>query len=407
MVEDVKIPREGYSRQISDWRSFSTKIHRLPHLFIELTDRCNNNCQHCYINRPAGDLQAVALEMKTDFVKNLILQAADLGCLDLRFTGGEPLLRDDFQELYLFSRKLGFRVFLSTNARLITPELANLFKSLPPGQPIGISVYGMNAKTYDKVSRVRGSFEEFRQGVRLLEENHIDFTLRMAVLPDNRVDVPAYEDWIRNLFHGKQKSAYIVNFSQRARHDAPEKNLSIQEMRVLPEETVDFFAQTDHYFNELHDFCRQFTGMNSEKLFACGFGKSISVDAYGFAQGCLLLRHPDLLYDLHKGSLAEALYSFFPKFCNRSATNPLFLSRCAHCCLTGLCEQCPAQSWMEHGTLDTPVEFLCRVAHAHARRLGLLSAEENGWEVTDWLSRLGQVGSIQAVLLKKRKKYAI
>jgi MoaA/NifB/PqqE/SkfB family radical SAM enzyme len=388
MVESMIIPGQGYSRSVSDLRSFSTKIHRLPHLFIELTDRCNNNCQHCYINRPAKDLQAVALEMKTDFIKNLILQAADLGCLDLRFTGGEPLLRDDFQELFCFSRKLGFHVFLSTNARLITPELANLFKRLPPGQPIGITVYGMSEETYDNVSRTQGSYNEFRRGVSLLEENYIDFALRMAVLPDNRRDVPAYEDWIRNLFHGKQKPAFIVNFSQRARPDDPEKNLNIQEIRGQPEETVDFIAQTNHYSTELHDFCRQFTGLKSEKLFECGFGRSISVDAYGFAQGCLLLRHPDLLYDLHTGSLAEALCSFFPKFSDRRAKNPLFLSRCAHCCLRGLCEQCPAQSWMEHGTLDTPVEFLCRIAHAHARKLGLLSSGENGWEITDWPSRL-------------------
>ena len=33
----------------------------------------------------------------------------------------------------------------------------------------------------------------------------------------------------------------------------------------------------------------------------------------------------------------------------------------------GLCEQCPAKSWSEHGTLDTPVEYHCEMAHAQAR----------------------------------------
>lgn len=378
----------GYSRSVSDLRSFSAKVNRLPRLTIELTDRCNNRCQHCYINRPAEDTLAIGKEMTTDFVKNLILQAADLGCLDLRFTGGEPLLRGDFPELYRFSRKNGFKVLILTNARLITQNLVTLFKNLPPGQPIGITVYGMSRETYESVSGIRGSYEEFRRGVTLLEDRQIDFDLKMALLPENLAEVPIYEDWIKNLFQGRQKPAYVVNVFKRARHDQPEKDRRIREIRSKPEVVVDFISRSDNYFGELGEFCRRFTGLRSDRLFECGFGRSICVDSYGFAQGCLLLRHPDLLYDLHSGSLLDAFLSFFPKFGDQRSVDPSFLSRCANCCLRGLCEQCPAQSWMEHGTLDTPVEFQCEVAHAHARKLGLLSDGEIGWEITDWKSRL-------------------
>jgi hypothetical protein len=62
------------------------------------------------------------------------------------------------------------------------------------------------------------------------------------------------------------------------------------------------------------------------------------------------------------------------------ATNPEYLRRCARCFLKGLCEQCPAKSWAEHGTLDTPVEYLCEVAHAQARWLGWLGENEYAWE---------------------------
>ena len=62
------------------------------------------------------------------------------------------------------------------------------------------------------------------------------------------------------------------------------------------------------------------------------------------------------------------------------ARNPEYLKRCGRCRLRGLCEQCPARSWSEHGTLDTPVEYLCEVAHAQARDLGILKDGEMGWE---------------------------
>lgn len=78
--------------------------------------------------------------------------------------------------------------------------------------------------------------------------------------------------------------------------------------------------------------------------------------------------------------LRYALTEYFPKFRELRATNIEYMNRCARCFLKGLCEQCPAKSWMEHGTLDTPVEYLCAVAHAQARYLGWLGEKENGWE---------------------------
>jgi hypothetical protein len=56
--------------------------------------------------------------------------------------------------------------------------------------------------------------------------------------------------------------------------------------------------------------------------------------------------------------------------------------------LKGLCEQCPGKSWSEHGTLDTPVEYLCQVAHSQALTLGLLTEGECAWEVIDWKQRI-------------------
>ena len=51
---------------------------------------------------------------------------------------------------------------------------------------------------------------------------------------------------------------------------------------------------------------------------------------------------------------------------------------------------------MEHGTLDTPVDYLCQVAHAQARYVGLLEQDELAWEVRDWRQRVtGFVGKEQ------------
>jgi radical SAM protein with 4Fe4S-binding SPASM domain len=125
-----------------------------------------------------------------------------------------------------------------------------------------------------------------------------------------------------------------------------------------------------------------------DKLFSCGSGEDGCIGAYGKFQPCMMLRHPECTYDLKKGSLKDALENFFPEMKEMRATNPEYLAKCGRCFLKGLCEQCPAKSWEEHGTLDTPVDYLCEIAHTQARYLGLIKDNEKTWEVDNWEERI-------------------
>lgn len=358
----------------------------LRRLDIELTERCNNDCIHCCINLPV-EAVAQTREMDAAFLREIVTQAADLGCLTVRFTGGEPLLRDDFTDLYLFTRRLGMQVIVFTNGRLITPKLAALFAKYPPGKPVEISVYGMHPESYDAASGRKGAFQEFRRGMDLLRKHGVRFLLKSSVLPPNRDDMADFEKWLAELDVKNRRPRYAMNFDLRSRRDDPGKNGRIEKLRLSPEETVSVLARSPRYVEEMREFCGKFIGPPGEKLFSCGAGHGACIDAYGRAQMCLPLRDPDTVVDLHKATLKSALVDTFPKLRETRATHPDYLARCARCFLKGLCEQCPAKSWMEHGTLDTPVEYLCDVAHAQARYLGLIKGGEKAWEVGNWRER--------------------
>jgi MoaA/NifB/PqqE/SkfB family radical SAM enzyme len=384
--------------EFDPWRDRAPLLSRLD---IELTERCNNNCIHCYINRPERDAAARAREMPTAFVQDLLSQAAGLGCLTVRFTGGEPLLRDDFADLYVFARRLGIRVLLFTNGRLITPALAALLARIPPGQPVEITVYGMTAPSCDAATGAKGAFDEFRRGVDLLRQFNVPFIVKQAILPPNRGEVIEFEAWAATLPGMDEAPAYAMNFDLRARRDNPAKNRLIETLRLTPDDTVATLARNVSYLKTMRAFARDYMVPPGDRLFVCGAGHGTCVDAYGVAQMCMLMRHPDTVYDLRGGSgappgagsglgdratgdgtaspLRYALTEFFPRLRELRATNPDYLARCARCFLKGLCEQCPAKSWAEHGTLDTPVEYLCQVAHAQARYLGLLAPGEDAW----------------------------
>ncbi len=369
---------------------------RLGRLDIELTERCNNDCIHCCINLPAGDEAARIRETTTDRIKAILTEAASLGCLRVRFTGGEPLLRHDFEELYLFARRLGMRVIIFTNATLITPALADLLARVPPLAKIEITVYGMSAASYEAVSRSPGSFTRFRRGVELLLERNVPFILKSALLPPNRHEIDAFEAWCATIPWMDKPPSYSMFFDLRNRRDDEEKSRLIAAMRLSPEDGLAVLARDESgYRKTMREFAEKFMGPPGDILFRCGAGRGLCIDAYGRAQPCMGLRAPKLSMDIagctSPSPLADALESF-ASLGEMRATNPAYLMRCANCFLKGLCEQCPAKSWSEYGTPDTPVEYLCDIAHEQARFLGWLKDGESAWTVKAWRERIAGEG---------------
>lgn len=183
--------------------------------------------------------------------------------------------------------------------------------------------------------------------------------------------------------------SYSMFFDLRCRRDSS-KNELIKKLRASPEEGLNFLTrEKDKYIEGIKEFCSKFILLSGDKLFSCGAGiGSGCVDAYGYLQPCLMLRHPETAYDLKNGFLDDAFANFFPKLKELRAINPEYLRRCAKCFLKGLCDQCPAKSWMEDGTLDTPVDYLCEIAHTQAKFLGLIRDKEMAWEVEDWRERV-------------------
>ncbi|MGD0228086.1 MAG: radical SAM protein [Terriglobia bacterium] len=377
------------------------KAPLLPQLDIELTERCNNDCIHCCINLPASDREARARELPTAEIKRILDEAAGLGCLSVRYTGGEPLVRSDFEELYLYARRLGMKVVLYTNARLVTPRLADLFAKVPPS-PIEVTVYGMRAESYEAVTRAPGSFVQFRRGVDLLLERQIAFVVRSVVLPPNRAEMAEFEAWAATIPCMEGLPPYVMFFDLRGRRDDPEKNREIRSLRVSGEEGMRIMYRGGGGVPKvIVEFCRKFVRPAGDKLFFCGLGEGACVDAYGRFQACLLLRVPELSYDLRQGTLRDALENHIPRLQAMKASNPEYLARCARCFLHGLCDQCPAKSWTESGTLDTPNEYLCEIAHAQARHMGLIGIDERAWEVVDWHSRIEALDAVHSCRPRK------
>jgi radical SAM protein with 4Fe4S-binding SPASM domain len=377
------------SDKFERWPGKAFTLHRLD---FELTERCNNNCIHCSINLPADDRSAFERELSTDEIQRILREVAALGGMEVRFTGGEPLLREDFGELYLIARRLGLKVMIFTNGRLIDQRLTDLFAKIPPLIPIEITVYGMHADSYEAVTRVKGSFAQFRRGMELLRERNVPFAVKTVMLPPNRHEIDEIESFAAEIPWMDAPPQRVVFLEKRCRRDDPGKDREIVAMRPSPEEALTAITRhVPQYRKEMDEFCHKFLGPPGDELFPCGAAHGGCVDAYGRLEPCLELRAPELTYDLRNGSLKEGMQDVLARVRAMRASNAEYLRRCARCFLKGLCDQCPARSWNETGTLDTPIDFHCSIAHLQAQWLGLLRPGEHAWEIEDWRSRIGHV----------------
>ena len=338
---------------------------------LEITARCNNNCRHCYINLHAQDNQARSKELSLDDIKKIVDQAGSLGALWCLLTGGEPLLREDFFDIYLYLKKKGLLVSVFTNAALITDKHIEFFKKYPP-RDIEVTVYGVTKETYERVTRTRSSFDAFMAGLNLLLESDVKVRFKAMALRSNVHELPEIAKFCR----GRTKDYFRFDPFLHLRFDGnKERNAGIKSERLSPGQIVAIEQGDSERREFLEKECDKLIKpeaehVNCNHLFHCGTGNgSFAISYVGFFRLCSSLWHHDCIYDIKKGNLMEAWEEFVPKVRSMYSDNKEFLSKCRRCPLINLCIWCPAHSHLETGELDTPVEYFCEVAHARAEVL--------------------------------------
>jgi len=234
---DKPLSRTMEIQQFSLWEKIKTK--RIPLSFnLEITARYNMNCRHCYINLPAGDKEVQARELTAAEIETIARQAVELGALWCLITGGEPLLRDDFEDIYLTLKRLGILVSVFTNAALINDRHVELFKKYPP-RDIEVTVYGVTRETFEAVTRHSGSFDRFMNGLQKLKAGGVRIRLKAMAIQSNlheQAEIAEFcRDWTKDYFrfdpqlHLRFDGDLIRNEQIRAERLTPQQIVALEE----------------------------------------------------------------------------------------------------------------------------------------------------------------------------------
>ena len=335
---------------------------------IELTERCNLACKHCYINLPTNDRVARAAELTTEEVCRIFDEMADAGCLWLLLSGGDPFLRPDFLEIYAHAKKKGFLLNVYTNGTMITPKIADYLAEWPPRQ-IEITLYGMTEATYEAVTALPGSYKKCIRGIELLHERKLPLGLKAVGLTINKHEIEAMRAYSESLgLNRSLRVDYQINPRLNGSKIPCNVRLSAEEIVEL-ELAIPGSRDAHIRRHERLQKQRQKNGGREPptNLYRCGAGVSaFHIDSYGRLSLCMISRLNS--YDLRQGSFAEG----FKDYLLGARTKPRprdFL--CNRCEIEHMCNMCPAQSELFTGTIDEPVEVLCEITHRKAAALGI------------------------------------
>ena len=338
------------------------RAHDIPlHVMLELTDRCNARCRHCYVS----DRSAVRELSLTEY-EGILTQLAAAGTLFLVFSGGEPLVRPDFFEIASLARQMEFSLTLFSNAILIDPGTADRLAELCPGR-VEISLLGGRAATHDRITQVPGSFEKTIRGARLLIERGISVQFKTTWMRENIEEAAAIRTLAKSI-GASFRSGFLVIHKRDGDASPADFRATADQLRAMVQQN--------------YERCDVKTVPPEPAPLAdaqkegnpCGMGQvSCRIDSRGNVYPCAAV-------DIVLGSLRQhtfaSIWNGSEELKRLRSIRIADLTECSSCELYSRCSRCAGLARMETGSLLGPSPQACIVTRAfegffHERRCQL------------------------------------
>ena len=149
-------------------------------IVIELTNRCNLKCQHCFSGRHGGKD-----DLPLELIDKILAEANTNGFDRLSFTGGDPTVHCHFFEVIQRTSEAGYQFGFNTNGWNFTSIYTRLLPYRAQLDIITFSLDGASEATHDRL-RGKGSFRRVMQAMSVCVVEDIPFTVNMVVTSHNR-----------------------------------------------------------------------------------------------------------------------------------------------------------------------------------------------------------------------------
>ena len=340
---------------------------------FELTARCNLDCKMCYIHKRANDKKVMKEELSAKQWLEMGEKAQKEGTLLLLLTGGEPLLRPDFKEIYTGLRNLGILLSINTNATMINDEMVDFFKNDPPIR-MNITLYGASPETYERLCGDRNAYFRAYHAVKALKEAGIRIKINYSTTKETLEELPAVYQFAKDNEFAIQVASYMFPPLRACENcEAVTDRLSAKEAgdarfaaellrygdmpEIMMERAKAMLAGKD--FEAEVSECME---LPTERIRCRAGDTNYWVTYKGEMRPCGMLTVPTI------NSLACGFVSAWD-YIHRERQNIMVPAKCTACELNKVCEVCPAACYSETGKYEQAPEYACERTRVFLRNV--------------------------------------
>lgn len=300
-----------------------------------ITNHCNQNCIHCYINPN----QVVYNELNKEIIKEVFLSAKNLGLKSIHIFGGEPFLRSDLKEICEFLYKNEIKTSIATNGLLLNDENISWIKNYEIF--LTVSIHGTR-EMHDKISNNPGSFDITVRNIIALKRAKIDFAITTCI---NKMNSKSYLDLLYEFYYKNIRKFIILYFSPIGR------GINLTKEIMSNKEWENFILEIGNFRNKNNleeldlsyeisifnkDYVNYFTYNQEDK--ACNLESKVYViDCNGDIYPCILLLRDRRFFlgNIREYGLGEISKIDIKEVIKKSTKLPDY---CLDCSLMNLCK---------------------------------------------------------------------
>ncbi len=338
---------------------------------FELTPRCNFNCKMCYIHRSEQDAMALAGEYSADRWLALAEECCKQGTLLLLLTGGEPLVRKDFREIYTGCRKMGLMISINSNGSLIQDDMLDFLAADPPSR-VNITLYGASPETYGALCGNPNAYFQTVRAIERLQKAGVLVKLNFSVTPYNWKDAPAVYAFAKEHGMPLQAASYMFPPVRACEHgsfgadrlspeQAAEEKVRYDQSRFTPDECRTRWEGL-LAGNTMPDPDNECQELPTQKL-RCRAGSSTFWVTWDHQlRPCGMMTEPTIKLD--GITFAQGWEQI-----HRMREDILVPAKCTSCSMGNACDQCAAVCYAESGCYTEAPEFMCQLTAAYLTKI--------------------------------------
>lgn len=377
-LEDQNDKARAWAQADSTFAAHCARRHIPLRGTFELTPRCNFHCKMCYIHMTPAEIKArKRREMSTAEWIRVAEAAIENGTLNLMITGGEPLLREDFADIYREINQMGFIIGLNTNASLLDERYYRLFSKYPP-TTVSMTLYGADRETYAKITGNGGHFDKVLRGLEYLKDIPANLDVKATFIKENYHEL----DRIRELANRYTKT-FAINYM--VFKPIPGVFSEAEFCRLSAKECLDIDIRNRQYYyeirkknNEAHPAVNAEDQSDKEHHREEEHHRDYGLDIYPEVLTCLATKAaywmswdgrmlPCATFDeLYTEPLKEGFKAAWDRLPTlfRDIKHP---QECIACENFKHCPNCPAYFFAETGSYETVSPYICEMVHERNR----------------------------------------